>query len=47
MILEIDSSIKFERIKVKYDRDTLLNKLNNIDFPEKKNIMKWFYGIEI
>ena len=47
MILEIDSSIKFERIKVKYDRDTLLNKLNNIDFPDKKNIMKWFYGIEI
>ena len=47
MILEIDSSIKFERIKVKYDRDTLLNKINNIDFPDKKNIMKWFYGIEI
>ena len=47
MILEIDSSITFERKEVKYDRDTFLNKINNIDFPDKKNIMKWFYGIEI
>ena len=47
MILEIDSSITFERKKVKYDRDTFLNKLNNIYFPDKKNIMKWFYGIKI
>lgn len=46
MILEIDKSITFERIKVKFDRDTLLEKLK-YDFPDKKNIMKWFYGIEI
>ena len=46
MILEIDKSITFERIKVRFDRDTLLEKLKN-DFPDKKNIMKWFYGVEI
>lgn len=45
MILEIDKSIKFERIKVEFDRDTFVNKLNKTDFPSKKNIMKYFYGI--
>ena len=47
MILEIDKSISFEKIKVKFDRDTFINKLNKIDFPDKKNIMKYFYGIDI
>ena len=47
MILEIDKSIKFERIKVKFDRDKLVDKLNKTDFPDKKNIMKYFYGIQI
>ena len=47
MIIEINKCIKFERIKVKFDRDVLLSKLNSIDFPDKKNIMKLFYGIEV
>lgn len=47
MILEIDKSIKFERIKVKFNRDDFVDKLNKTDFPDKKNIMKYFYGIEI
>ena len=47
IILEIDSSIKIKRIKVKYDRNTLLNELKNIDFPNKKSIMKRFYGVKI
>ena len=47
MLLEIDKSIKFKKIKVKYDRETLIDKLNKTDFPDKKNIMKYFYGIEI
>lgn len=47
MILEIDKSVKFERIKVKFDRNTFIDKLNKTDFPDKKNIMKYFYGIEI
>ena len=47
MILEIDKSIKFERVKVKFDRDTFIEKVMNTDFPDKKNIMKIFYGIEI
>ena len=47
MILEIDKSIKFERIKVKFDRENFVDKLNKTNFPDKKNIMKYFYGIEI
>lgn len=47
MILEIDKSINYERIKVKFDRDTFVDKLDKTDFPNKKNIMKYFYGIEI
>lgn len=47
MILEIDKSIKFERVKVKFDRDTFINKVINTDFPDKNNILKWFYGITI
>ena len=46
MILEIDKSIKFERIKVKFNRDNFVDKLNKTNFPDKKNIMKYFYGIE-
>ena len=45
-IMEIDDSIKFERIKVKYDRDKFVNKITNIDFPDKEGILKYFYGIE-
>ena len=45
MILEIDKSIKFKRIKVKYDRDTFIEKMKNTGFPDKNNIMKYFYGI--
>jgi predicted phosphodiesterase len=46
MIIEIDKSIKFTRVKVKFDRGKLVDKLNKVDFPDKKNIMKYFYGIE-
>lgn len=46
LILEIDNSIKFERVNVKFDRESFIEKLHNIDFPDKKNIMKIFYGIE-
>lgn len=47
MIIEIDKSIKFTKVKVKFDRDKFVDKLNKTDFPDKKNIMKYFYGIEI
>ncbi len=47
MILEVGKSIKYIPVKVKFDRDSFVNKLKNIDFPDKKNIMKWFYGVEI
>ena len=36
-----------DMIKVKFDRDNFVNKLNKTNFPNKKNIMKYFYGIEI
>ena len=45
-IIQIDKGIKCKKIKVKYDRKKFLDKLNKTDFPAKKEIMKYFYGIE-
>lgn len=42
MILEIDRSISFKRKKVRFDRNAFLNQLNNTNFPNKKNFMKFF-----
>jgi len=33
MILKIDKSIKFEIIKLKFDKNTFVTKLNKTDFP--------------
>ena len=33
--------------KVKFDREIFIDKLNKTIFPDKKNIMKYFYGIDI
>lgn len=35
-----------KRIKVKFDRKKFVDKIMNLDFPDKKNILKYFYGIE-
>ena len=47
MIIEIDKTIKYEHVKVKFDRKSFITKIKELDFPDKKNIMKYFYGIEI
>lgn len=36
MILKIDKSIKFEIIKLKFDKNIFVTKLNKTDFPNKK-----------
>lgn len=35
-----------KRIKVKFDRKNFIDKIINLDFPDKNNILKYFYGIE-
>ena len=47
MILEISKSIKYEKRKVKYDRNKFIGKVLSHDFPDKKNILKYFYGVEL
>ena len=47
MILEISKSIKYKTRKVKYDRDKFIDKVLSHDFPDKRNIFKYFYGIEM
>lgn len=47
MILEISKSISYQRRKIKYDRESFINKVLSCDFPDKKNILKYFYGVEI
>lgn len=46
MILEINKGISMKRIKVKFDRKKFIDKIMNLDFPDKNNILKYFYGIE-
>lgn len=43
MIIEISKSIKYELVKVKFDREKFINKLNKINYPDKENIMEIFY----
>lgn len=45
-IIEIAKSITFKRRRVKYDREKFINKVMSTDFPDKKNILKLFYGME-
>lgn len=44
-IIEIWEEINFENIKVEFDRNTFINKINSLDFPDKDNIKKLFYWI--
>ena len=46
-IIEISKNTSFRKQKLKYDRDKFINKVMNTTFPDKKNILKYFYGIEI
>lgn len=46
LLIEIDKSIIFKNIKVKFDRKKFIEKITNTDFPDKKNILKCFYGTE-
>lgn len=46
MILEISKGISMKKIKVKFDRKKFVDKIINLDFPDKNNILKYFYGIE-
>ena len=45
-ILDIDKSIQIKNIKVKFDREVFVNKFLSMEFPDKKNILKIFYGID-
>ncbi len=47
LIINIDKTISAKKITVKYDRQLFLDKVLSSDFPDKKNICQWFYGITI
>ena len=47
MILEISKGISMKKIKVKFDRKKFIDKIMNLDFPDKNNILKYFYGIDL
>ena len=47
MILEINKGISMKKIKVKFDRKKFIDKIMNLDFPDKNNILKYFYGIDL
>lgn len=46
MLIEIGKSRKFSIQNVKYNRNKFLDTVRNTDYPDKKNIMKYFYGVE-
>ena len=45
-IIDISKNCKIEKRTIKYDREKFINKILNIDFPDKNNILKYFYGID-
>lgn len=45
LIIEIDKSISFKKIKVKFNREKFVKKILDTDFPDKENILKWFYNV--
>lgn len=47
ILINIDRSINYKIIKLNYDRDKFLNKVLTLNFPDKKNILRYFYGVEI
>lgn len=47
MIIEIASTLQIKRIKVPYDREKFVQKLINTDFPDKKHILEYFYGLHL
>ena len=44
-IIDINKNLNIKRIKVKFDREKFIKKILETDFPDKKNILKIFYGI--
>lgn len=45
-IIDINKSISIKRMIVKFDREKFINKILKTDFPDKKNILKTYYGID-
>ncbi len=45
--IEIGKTMKYRNIKVEYDRESFINDIKNIEFPDKKNILKYFYGVDL
>ena len=46
LIIEISKNICYKKIKLEYEREKFINKVLTMKFPRKKNILKYFYGIE-
>ena len=45
-VIEIEKrNVEIETIDVKYDVDSVIDAINEIDYPESDNIKKFFYGI--
>lgn len=45
-ILEIGKGFSFKKIKLKYNRKKFVDKVKNIDFPDKEIISKVFFNID-
>ena len=44
-VLNLDEDITYEKVMVKYNREKFVNRIKSVDFPNKKEILKDFYGI--
>lgn len=47
LLITINKATSYEKKILKYDRNKFVNKLLNTKYPNKENIMKKFFGIEI
>ncbi len=44
-ILTLEEKIELKKVVLKYDREKFENRIKNINFPNKKEILRDFYGI--
>jgi len=46
-IITINDKVKLDKITLKYDRDSFINKLNSVDYPDRDEIALKFYDLKI
>lgn len=45
VILVVEDNVEYEILEIKYDVNKVLKQINDLDYPSKEEIKKYFYGL--